>query len=467
MRRRPGQTQIVATDLDTTRRQAFVFVQGSSVGITTVGWNTLVPATPTAQAALDDIDAELTGHFAGTSHRHPAAAIDFTPHGFVAANTVQDAVSELVDDLSAATGAAQVGAAGVAGNPSPLAPGTVASQLTGLLGLLNDHVGAVSDAHPASAISAVPHNYIATTNVQAQLQSLVAALADAGSAAPGASRVGSPAMPGAPVGMPQGNVGSQLFTLLLGLNGHINELFNAHAASTISVQDAANRLNAANVEDALGEVMLALSADHYRANEAVPAGMHRAIHQPPFAGTKALLWDAQGTGAGVARFRVYLDADSLWLVMNASWNGAVWARQATGNAAALRLGRNTFEILHENSAAATFAAWTRTWRLPIDSNAVNSAFELSGTVRETGYCGVKMYNPVGNPQFLIQGNVVNFRSRFPAAPSSITLAVRDASAGAPATEVQSVTRDGFAFTINGNVGSNSWSHWYGDYTAIA
>ena len=119
------------------------------------------------------------------------------------------------------------------------------------------------------------------------------------------------------------------------------------------------------------------------------------------------------------------------------------------------------------SAAATFAAWTRTWRLPIDSNAVNSAFELSGTVRETGYCGVKMYNPVGNPQFLIQGNVVNFRSRFPAAPSSITLAVRDASAGAPATEVQSVTRDGFAFTINGNVGSNSWSHWYGDYTAIA
>lgn len=71
--------------------------------------------------------------------------------------------------------------------------------------------------------------------------------------------------------------------------------------------------------------------------------MHRTIRQPPFSGsTKALLWDAQGTGAGVARFRVYLDGDSLWLTMNANWNGTQWVKQATGNAAALRLGRNTF-----------------------------------------------------------------------------------------------------------------------------
>ena len=339
VRRRPGQTQIVNADLDTTRRQAFVFVQGSSVGITTGTWNTLAPASPTVQAALDEVDAELTGHFAGTTHRHAAGAIDFAPHGFVAANTVQGAVNELVDDLAAATGAGQIGAGGVAGNPSPLAPGTVATQLSGLLGLLNTHVGAVSDAHPASAISAVPHNYIAATNVQAQLQGLVAALADAGAAAPGSSRIGSPALPGAPVVMPQGTVGSQLFALLLGLNGHINEMFTAHAASTITVQDTANRLNSANAEDALAEVMQVVGADHYRANEAVPGGMHRAIHQPPFTGTKALLWDAQGTGVGVARFRAYLDGDSLWLVMNASWNGTLWARQATGNAAALRLGQ--------------------------------------------------------------------------------------------------------------------------------
>jgi len=467
VRRRPGQAQVVAADIDTTRRQAFVFVQGSSVGITAGTWTTLTPTSPTVQAALDDVDAKLTGHFAGTAHRHAAAAVDYTPHGFVAANTVQAAVDEVVDDLSAATGAGNIGAAGVPGNPNPLGPGTVATQLAGLLGLLNAHVGAISDAHPASAISAAPHNYIATTNVQAQLQSLVAALADAGAATPGASRIGSPAMAGAPVVMAQGTVASQLFALLLGLNGHINEAFSAHPASAITVRDAANLLNGGTVEDALAEVMQVVGADHYRANESVPGGMHRAIHQPPFTGTKALLWDAQGTGMGVARFRVYLDGDSLWLVLNASWNGTLWVRQATGNAGALRLGRNTFEVLHENSAAATFSVWTRTWRLPIDSNAVNSAFELTGSVRETGRCGVKMYNGGVGSQFMMQGNVVNFRSRFPAAPSSITLAVRDSSAGVPSTQVQNITRDGFAFTINANVGGSNWSYWYGDYTAIA
>lgn len=466
VRRRPGQTQVVAADIDSTRRQAFVFVQGSSVGVTTGTWNTLAPGAPTVQAALDAIDAELTGHLAGTTHRHAAGAVDFTPHGFVGANTVQGAVNELVDDLAAATGAGQVGADGVPGNPTPLAPGTVATQLAALLGLLNGHVGAISNAHAASAISAAPHNYIATTNVQAQLQSLVAALADAGAANSGASRVGSPAMPGGPVVMAQGTVASQLFALLLGLNGHINEMFSAHPASTITVQDTAARLNAGTVEDALAEVMLALGADHYRANENVGAGMHRAIHQPPFTGTKALLWDAQGTGAGGARLRVYLDADTLWMVMNASWNGTQWAK-ASGNAGALRFGRNTFELLHENTAATVFTNWTRSWRLPIDSNAVNSAFELTGSVRETGYCGAKMYNVGSATQFMMLGNVVNFRSRFPAAPSSITLAVRDSSAGVPTTQVQNITRDGFAFTIHANVGASNWSYWYGDYTAVA
>lgn len=99
---------------------------------------------------------------------------------------------------------------------------------------------------------------------------------------------------------------------------------------------------------------------------------------------------------------------------------------------------------------------------------MNSAFELGGSVRETGYCGAKMYNPTGASQFMMLGNVVNFRSRFPAAPRpSITLAVRDSSAGVPTTRVQNVTRDGFAFTIDANVGASNWSYWYGDYTAIA
>lgn len=61
VRRRPGQTQIVFADLDVTRRQAFVFVQGSSVGVTTGTWNTLAPTSPTVQAALDAIDARGDG----------------------------------------------------------------------------------------------------------------------------------------------------------------------------------------------------------------------------------------------------------------------------------------------------------------------------------------------------------------------------------------------------------------------
>ncbi|MBE2251886.1 MAG: hypothetical protein IAE78_20290 [Myxococcus sp.] len=468
VRRRPGQTQVVSTDIDTSRRQAFVFVQGSSVGITTVGWNALSPGTPTVQAALDAIDAVLTDHFDGTAHRHAATKVDYAPHGMVAATTVQGAIDELVDDLAGAGGSAAVGAGGVPGNPNPLGPGSVASQLGALLGLLNGHVAAVSDAHPASAISATPHSYITTTSVQAQLQSLVVALADQTAAAAGSTRIGSMAFPGAPVALVAKSVAGQLFDLLTAHNAHLNELFAAHPASTITVLDAANRLNAANTEDALAELMAISGADHFRANEAVPAGMHRTIRQPPFSGsTKALLWDAQGTGAGVARFRVYLDGDSLWLTMNASWNGTQWVKQATGNAAALRLGRNTFELVHEGTPATQFALWTRTWRLPIDSNAVNSAFELSGSVRETGYCGAKMYNPTGASQFMMLGNVVNFRSRFPAAPSSITLAVRDSSAGVPTTRVQNVTRDGFAFTIDANVGASNWSYWYGDYTAIA
>jgi hypothetical protein len=111
VKRRPGQTQIVAGDLDTTRRQAFIFAQGTSVAVQTGLWSILQPASGTAQAALDEVDAELTGHFDGTARRHPASAITSTPRGFVTATNVQGALDELVDDLSSSV----AGAAGTAG----------------------------------------------------------------------------------------------------------------------------------------------------------------------------------------------------------------------------------------------------------------------------------------------------------------------------------------------------------------
>jgi hypothetical protein len=44
VRRRPGQTQILVADLDTSRRQAFIFAQGTSVAVTTGTWSILQPA---------------------------------------------------------------------------------------------------------------------------------------------------------------------------------------------------------------------------------------------------------------------------------------------------------------------------------------------------------------------------------------------------------------------------------------
>ncbi len=64
--RRPGQTQIIASDINTTRRQAFVFAQGTAVGVQTGLWSILQPASGTVQAALDEVDAELTDHFGGS-----------------------------------------------------------------------------------------------------------------------------------------------------------------------------------------------------------------------------------------------------------------------------------------------------------------------------------------------------------------------------------------------------------------
>ena len=63
VRRRPGQTQILVADLDTSRRQAFIFAQGTSVAVTTGTWSILQPLAATVQAAFDEADAELRDHF--------------------------------------------------------------------------------------------------------------------------------------------------------------------------------------------------------------------------------------------------------------------------------------------------------------------------------------------------------------------------------------------------------------------
>ncbi|HMA93551.1 MAG TPA: hypothetical protein VKP30_12740, partial [Polyangiaceae bacterium] len=170
VRRRAGQTQILAADIDTSRRQAFIFAQGTAVAVNAGLWNVLQPATGTVQAALDEADSELQAHFSGAARRHVATVIDSTARGFVTSTNVQAAITELVDDLmataDAASGARNIGAEGVVGTTNVLSPGSVQSQLQQLLGHLNAHLESYGGAHQAGAISLDdPSNGLNSTDV--------------------------------------------------------------------------------------------------------------------------------------------------------------------------------------------------------------------------------------------------------------------------------------------------------------
>jgi hypothetical protein len=441
------------------------------VAVTTGTWSILQPLAATVQAAFDETDAELRDHFTAVARRHAASAIDYTPHGFVGAGNVQAAVDELIDDLATgavgSSGATRVGVDAAAGAPNALPAGSVKSQLAQLLGFLNTHVSAPTGAHNAAAIAATPHNNVSATNVQSQLQEIVTDLVATSAAAPGAGLVGVDAIAGAPTAIAAGTLRAALVTLLGSLNGHVNQAAGAHAASAISVADAGNNLNAANVETALAEVLDAYEGDHFRGNEANP-GQHRTIRQPNLGGTKALLWDAQGNGGIGARLRVYADSDNIWFTLNASWNGSAWARDSTSYfAGGFRFSRLDFEFMHEDSFAATFTTWTRRWVLPMSST-VNSAFELTGSVQETGRLGLEWTNADTALHTLALGGAVTFRNRFPAAPSSITLtpsSVGGGFSGNPSTF--SVDRDGFGFFSFQSMTGLQNMYWFGRYTAVA
>jgi hypothetical protein len=220
--RRHGQTQILAGDIDTSRREVFVLATGDAIGVLTAAWHTLAPAAPTVQGALDAADLELTRHFDGSARRHRADHIDLPPRHFVASMTVQGAIHELLDRLvsisDGSAGASRIGADAVPGRPHALPPGTVDAQLSQTLDWLNAHVGALTGAHHASAIGATPHRYIAGASVQAQLEELVADLDVRVAGAAGASRIGAASAPGTPRSLPAGTVEGQLLALLAGVN---------------------------------------------------------------------------------------------------------------------------------------------------------------------------------------------------------------------------------------------------------
>jgi hypothetical protein len=470
VRRRPGQTQIVAADIEITRRQAFIFAQGTSVAVLTGLWSILQPAAATAQAAFDEVDAELKQHFDGTGRRHAAAAITSSARGFVAATTVQGAINELVDDLSSSTsgaaGAGVVGADAVAGTPNALASGTVDAQLASLLGFLNAHQGAVTGAHNASAIAAQPHGFISGTNVQAQLQELLTDLAATTAGQAGSQRIGSEALGGSPNALPQGAVKDQLASLLGFLNVHLTQYTDAHDAVNISVSDYSGMLNAVNVEDALNEIAGGFQVDHFLPS-ATDGGQHKTIRQPNFGGSKALLWDALGTGGAGSRFRVYADGSTIWFTANAYWDGSAWNRDNTGyGSGGIRFSGYDFEAFHQPAGTGTFASFERRWRLPMSAS-TNSAFEMVGPVGETGRLGCAWHNSGAASGTVASGGSCTFRNRFPATPSSITFSVNYYTVANTEPTLVAATRDGFGYFGYRTLNAGQWAYWMGTYIATA
>ncbi|OGR04457.1 MAG: hypothetical protein A2284_09450 [Deltaproteobacteria bacterium RIFOXYA12_FULL_61_11] len=467
--RRYGQTQLLSADLDLSRRQVFLFTTAASIGIVSELWN-LLPTLGTVQDALDAVDTELTNHFGGTARHHPAADLDYTPHGFIAADTVQTALDELVDGLSSTAagspGASKVGADAVSGTPQALPAGSVDGQLSQLLGWINGHLGASSNAHHASAIRTDAHNYLGTTTVQGQFQELVLDLLSQTAGSAGAVRVGASAVSGNPTALTAGTVSAQLATLLSALNGHATAADNAHPAAAVSFADSGDRFNAVETELALIELMAILEQGHYRANQTTP-GQHKAIVQPVLGTGKALVWDSLGIGWTGTRLRVLIDDSSVWFTLNAFWNGTAWQRDySTFYAGGFRFSRNEFEILHDHNLVSTFTDWSRRWKLPLSSS-VNSAFELTGEVQEVGRIGFVGTNTDNATRSMTLGGCVTFRNRFPALPSSITLTRISSSNWNQTPAPLDVSRDGFFYQATAQVAATTSVFWNGEYHAIA
>ena len=422
VRRRPGQTQIVAADIDIIRRQAFVFAQGTAVAISRALWTILSPDEGTVQAALDQVDAVLVQHFTAVARRHRANAIDYTPHGFVASGNVQSALNELVDGLGASTGetgASRIGAPPVLGAPASLTFGTVDGQLSELLGIINTHANVLAGAHRASAITANAFAFLSATNVQAQLEEIVDALS------------------------------------------------STFGAAQIGIADGAAFFDSTQVEDALSEIAAAFDDDHFRENEAPNAGMHRTIRQPVMGSGKVLLWDAQGTGIPVSRMRVYADDNSVWFMFNARWNGDAWERDLIfDGSGGFRVGNAVFEILRQEAGSGSFSNFTRTVGFPL-AGLRNTGLVATGTISEFGKCGSRTRNFTAASVQVVAGHGVTFRVVFPRVPASITFTPQSNSAVVPTPGADNITVEGFGFFMTATAPANTDVFWWGTYAASA
>ncbi len=472
VRRTPGQTQIVAGDIETTRRQDVVIAAASAIAAQPGLWQTLQPIVPTVQASLDAADQVLTEHLAGSARRHHAAHIEATAPGFLSQTNVQgllvELVAALVSSAAGTPGASRVGADAVVAAPHALSTGTVDGQLQQLLGHVNAHVAAPSGAHAATAIAAAPHAYVQGQNVQSQLEEIVADLAISTAGQAGASRIGLSSIAGIPVDLPAQDVQSAVATLLGALNGHLSAAVAAHFASVIAFADVPNRYASNNSEAALDEVMRGFEADHVRPNQGTQtAGWHRTIRQPIMSLTgRALLWESRGAGNN-AVFRMYGVFNGVQLTVNAEATDTGWRKDAAAlDAVSFQLEQGTLIVMSQTGPQ-TFLGWTRAWYLVLSGQA-SSTWLVSGSITERGRLSCEATNTATTGRTVTMGGTVCLRSQLFGPPSSITLQAIETSpgfVGMPA--IGNIDRDGFTFQSSQFLAAGAHGRWVGRYNVAA
>jgi hypothetical protein len=504
--RRFGQNQILNSDLrpnplvpdDEGRRQRFVFAEASAIGVFTGGFEVLDPARDEVQAVLQEVDAALQAHFGGVEGRHAAQDVDTDalagapsalpagtvrtqleallahlnahasavsnahPAGAIAsqassawadgspnpAGTVQGQMDKIVADLAGAGGAAKIGAPAAAGSPRVLDPGTVQGQLAALLGHLNAHANATSNAHPASAIgyAAGPAWLGGRTNpattTQAQLDKIVGDLGVQTAADDGAGRIGAAAATGTPRSLQAGSVRSQLDALLAFIN-------------------AAGALNQANAWSAKQSFLG--SSD-----------IEAALAVDTAASTRRLGLELRG---GDFRMRLYYLARHLELTLNARWNGSTWERDAASlTAMRLIIARDEMRFQQVSvSAVSPFAdsAWTGTnaKQFVLNSDPIDfGEHVVSGRERDvsagplTGYSA--MEGEWGSTNSNIGGGASFASGRLPAAPSSVTFNVKDQLNTGSSPSVHAADRCGIGWFDSTSGSLPSTRHMFLTFSAI-
>ncbi|HMA93586.1 MAG TPA: hypothetical protein VKP30_12915 [Polyangiaceae bacterium] len=133
----------------------------------------------------------------------------------------------------------------------------------------------------------------------------------------------------------------------------------------------------------------------------------------------------------------------------------------------LRIGSTGIEVLYDGTLGSSFSSWGTTLELALDSTNMQTAFQATGHATETGRCGARIRNAESAVRSLGVAHGVNFRCRMPSVPSSVTLSPLSNTTPVPTVTAESVTVDGFVFSMSADVAAASNAYWYGTYILTA